>query len=278
VDSDPHSTQRFKHTYTATWIFSKPFHEARIELRVRPSEPAIVLSHTCTITPTPDIVDESLDEFGNHLRDIQILSCHSQLNVVAESQVEFPPIETDLASAETRRWEKLRGAGPSTAGKFRRSRVDNELAGYVLKSFTPARPWKEAVDELAARVHRDVQHSPDAACLFRLEKDAESGRATCHDYATVLIACLKSVGILAGYVHGCLLEPGPAGSDRSHAWIRIFTSASTWKDFDPTTGQWIDQAIVLVWGRDPMLISTIQGFTRGGGTTLLTVTHRVESL
>jgi transglutaminase-like putative cysteine protease len=120
-------------------------------------------------------------------------------------------------------------------------------------------------------------------------------RGVCQDFAHILLACLRSMGLAARYVSGYLLtEPPPGqarllGSDASHAWASVYLPelaghpCQGWLDLDPTNnrtglaspGQ--DYAQLAV-GRDFADVSPLRGVLQGGGAHTLEVAVTVTPL
>lgn len=271
------TSRRFTHTFTATWTFQSAVDRARLQLRLRPRDSAQVLAHNWSVNPTPDKISESLDDFGNHLVVVELSGIGSQLNVGAESVFECPSLPNEFPPTETGPWEELLVAGDSRgrtppALDYR----DSEFVSYCRSYFRAGRPWLEAVLDLASQLRQEMRYDPGVATRVRDTREVfESRRGTCQDFAQVMLACLRSLGITAGYVQGCLLESGRPGTDQSHAWVRVFDGASQWRDIDPTTGKLIKQAVVLAWGWDASQVAPVQGEILGGGTQLLSVTQWV---
>ena len=105
-------------------------------------------------------------------------------------------------------------------------------------------------------------------------KILEDRRGVCQDFAHLMLACLRSLGLSARYVSGYLLTQPPPGQERmigadaSHAWVSVFCphgDGGTWVDFDPTNDILPDtQHITLAWGRDFGDVSPLRGVILGG--------------
>jgi transglutaminase-like putative cysteine protease len=138
----------------------------------------------------------------------------------------------------------------------------------------------------------------------------------CQDYAHLMIACLRSVGLSARYVSGYLRTHGPAaaradddddddededdddsagasegqseaegvaprlrGADASHAWVAVFAPPFGWIGFDPTNNVLVNQNhVALAWGRDFGDVSPLRGVILGGGSHKLTVRVAVQQI
>jgi hypothetical protein len=65
-------------------------------------------------------------------------------------------------------------------------------------------------------------------------------RGVCQDFAHVMSACLRSMGVAGRYVSGYLRtrpppgQPRLAGADASHAWAGVWCGEAGWLDLDPT--------------------------------------------
>jgi transglutaminase-like putative cysteine protease len=154
-------------------------------------------------------------------------------------------------------------------------RHDNFLA-YARPSFTSGRPLLEAAHDLMERIHSDFVYEPEATDVSTPALEAlEMRRGVCQDFAHVMLACLRSLGLPARYVSGYLLtEPAPGrprlvGSDASHAWVSIYLpgmdGSGEWSDLDPTNSRAPgEDYVVLAIGRDYSDVSPIRGVIHGG--------------
>ena len=94
----------------------------------------------------------------------------------------------------------------------------------------------------------------------------------CQDFAHLMIAYCRSLGIPARYMSGYIYDPalegakGMRGSHASHAWVEIFLPESGWIGFDPTNNKVInDQYVAIATGRDYADIAPVHGTFYGGG-------------
>jgi transglutaminase-like putative cysteine protease len=113
----------------------------------------------------------------------------------------------------------------------------------------------------------------------------------CQDFAHILVACLRSLGLPARYVSGYLLTQPAAGterlrgSDASHAWAAVYVPdlpvGQRWCDLDPTNRRagWHspgEDYVTLATGRDFGDVSPMRGVIHGGASHTLTVGVTVE--
>lgn len=77
------------------------------------------------------------------------------------------------------------------------------------------------------------------------EEALADGRGVCQDYAHILIASCRKLGIMARYVAGLLI-----GEGATHAWVEVY-QAGKWWSLDPTHNRAVnDDYVKISHGRD----------------------------
>jgi transglutaminase-like putative cysteine protease len=150
---------------------------------------------------------------------------------------------------------------------------------YASRSFTRGRPWLEAVRDLMHRIHADFEFQPGATTVSTSVDEVLYQRSgVCQDFAHLMLACLRGLGLPARYVSGYLLtEPPPGmarlmGVDASHAWVAAYSPQYGWVEFDPTNDQLADtRYITLTWGADFADVVPLRGVIFGGGDQVMDV-------
>ena len=118
----------------------------------------------------------------------------------------------------------------------------DQATAYARASFTQRRPVYEAAMDLARRIRADFVYDPEATKVSTPAHVAfEHRHGVCQDFAHIMIAALRGLGLPALYVSGYIRTIPPpgkqrlAGADASHAWVSLWCGASMgWMDFDPT--------------------------------------------
>lgn len=275
-------------TYSYTGSVSVSHHLARLAPRTLPGQRCPW--HELEIRPAPVCRSVHTDAFGNTAAYFEIEGKHETLEVVARSLVEVVVLrQADPAS--TPAWETVRAA---CHGKKHRPSVDAgalrfasplvplgpEFAAYARPDFPPGRPVLEALLALTQRVFRDFKFDPRATEVSTPVAEVLRQRAgVCQDFAHLMLACLRSLGLPARYVSGYLETappPGRArllGADASHAWISLYCGeAAGWVDADPTNNVLTGGShITVAWGRDFSDVSPLRGVTVGAGAQSLAV-------
>jgi transglutaminase-like putative cysteine protease len=256
-----------------------------------------LLGHRLEITPAPAQQSEAVDVYGNTRAFFGLQSGHDRLKVVATSLV-----RTSAAPAATcpLPWEEVRerlryhrGAAYDPAAEFVFASPyvprHPEFLAYARPSFAAGRPVLEAARELMERIHADFEYEAEATDVGTPALEAlEMRKGVCQDFAHIMLACMRSLGLPARYVSGYLLtEPPPGkarlvGSDASHAWVSVYlpgesAAAGDWADLDPTNNRTPGEDYVTVaTGRDYSDVSPLRGVLHGGANHKLHVAVTVS--
>jgi len=277
---------RTKYTYSGAVTVSH--HLARLAPRTLPGQQCPW--HELEIQPEPVGRGVHVDSFGNVTSYFEIEGKHESMEVIAHSLVEvFPTKHPDARS--TPPWEQIRDACQiekltpgSEAGAFRFGSpmvpLGKDFADYALLEFAPGRPILEAVLGLTHRIHKEFKFDPRATDISTPVSEVLKKRAgVCQDFAHLMLACLRSVGLPARYVSGYLETAPPqgmqrlTGADASHAWVSVFCGEGAgWVDTDPTNNLLPNERhITIAWGRDFSDVSPLRGVTLGAGSQKLSV-------
>lgn len=263
-------------------------HMARLAPRALPNQRCPW--HELSIQPVPVGRGVHADAFGNVATYFELEGSHGELEVIARSYVEvFPTAHPDHSA--TPPWEDVRTAcgapvldAYSEAGVFRFASpmvpVAREFADYARADFPPGRPILEGVVAFMGRIHRDFKFDTVATDVATPVSEVLRKKAgVCQDFAHLMLACLRSLGLPARYVSGYLETkppPGKArltGADASHAWVSVFCGEAVgWIDADPTNNLLPNERhITIAWGRDFSDVSPLRGVTLGAGGQKLRV-------
>lgn len=266
-----------------------------------------VLDHRLAISPAPVHCSESDDIYGNRRTFFAFESTHDQLVVTAESLVRtaqpalLPQADARLAWDVVReRFRYRAGEHDDAASDFvfpsRHVPPHDDFVAYARASFPPGRPLFEAVMELTLRIYRDFEYASGSTEINTpAVKALGQRRGVCQDFAHIMIACCRALGLPARYVSGYLLtqpppgQPRLVGADASHAWVEVYlpgrgpdaqhpaSGQGDWAGFDPTNGrQPGPDYVVLAVGRDFADVSPMRGVLHGGARHVLNVGVTVQ--
>ncbi len=286
---------RYAITHVTAYSYSEPVslcqNVAHLSIRQcdrQRAEPSVL-----TVSPEPAVIEVRPDFFGNPTHHFTIQEPHRELTVTAAHRVTVlpPPVPDDQTSWEAVHDRLPRDLTPAwlDAQQFsfdsRYAAADPKYAVFAAWSFTPDRPIVEAAAELVHRIHTGFQYDPRATTIATPVAEVfENRRGVCQDFAHLLLACLRSLGLAARYVSGYLsTDPPPGkprliGADATHAWVSLFCGDAGWVDFDPTNDTIpSDRHILLAWGRDYDDVSPLKGVILGGGQHTVRVSVDVRS-
>jgi transglutaminase-like putative cysteine protease len=275
---------------TVAYDYDHPAVAGRHILRLMPANlPGLQRRVTGTLRITPEPAEQRafVDFFGNAALEIAFRGAHDEILFRVAARVDRIPqapvldISPDLARLadeidDVRRLDAdapqhFLGASPRTA-------PTPEMTAYARDQLTRRGTAVEAVRGIGLALHRDMTFDPEATTVDTPPAEAFASRlGVCQDFAQVMIACLRGVGIPAGYVSGFLrTDPPPGrprleGADAMHAWVRAWCGWETgWIEFDPTNAveAGTDHSVVAR-GRDYGDVAPVKGILRiaGGQTT-----------
>jgi transglutaminase-like putative cysteine protease len=257
---------------------------ARHVLRVLPGDRPgqRVVSRKLSVEPLSSELKAAQDFFGNDLTQVACLEDHHSFIARAEARVE---IEPPSSIGATPPWEEVatlalevRSLAPEAPAHFlypsRMVRWTDEIAAYAAESFPRGRPVGEGVKEFTRRLRADFIYDGDATSVSTLPSEAfQLKRGVCQDFAHVMIAGLRALGLPAAYVSGFIRtlpppgQPRREGVDAMHAWVMAWCGPGAgWLAVDPTNGLVVtDEHVVVAVGRDYGDVAPLDGVIFSSG-------------
>lgn len=289
---------RYRVTHTTTYHYGEAVdlasHLLHLTPRALPGQ--LVLAAALEAEPLPARITTGADHFGNPVTWMFIEAPHDRFSVTlrAEVEAEFAP---PPPPALTPPWEEVAAAAARPGGEGWRAAefvfssamapADPGAGAYAAESFPPGRPVLAGLLDLTARIRRDFAFRPGVTTVSTPVAQVLASRAgVCQDFAHVMIAGLRQLGLPARYVSGYVRtrpRPGQArrqGADQSHAWVGAWLGPEHgWVDLDPTNDLVVrDEHVVLGWGRDYADVSPVRGVLLGGGAHTLSVSVDLDPL
>ena len=277
--------------HATTYVYEDPVTFARCVLRLTPKDFAsqTVLRTSVQVTPRPAATVEGQGPFGERTLTLIIDRPHTELVIEARSRVDVHATPVGDPS-DSLPWEAVHAAGYATADlgpegpaaylyPTRRTPVAPAITAYARQSFTPGRPIVEAAAELMTRMRDEFVYDPEATTVSTPAVEAfEARHGVCQDFAHIMIAGLRGLGLPAAYVSGYLRtipppgQPRLAGADATHAWVNLWCGERGWVGFDPTNAVFAENDhIVLAIGRDYSDVAPIDGVILAPGVQTLKV-------
>ncbi len=250
---------------------------------------------TLSIIPTPARQRIFVDHFGNVVHHIAIEATHSEFSVTLEATVE---VTRGAVAEDGPDWETIRAAmqndgfpSPPAVAEFVYPSplvaLEHGAGLYAAASFPTGRPIVAALRDLTGRIHADFAYTTDATTVStKVAEVLATRRGVCQDFAHLMIAGLRGLGLPARYVSG-YLRTIPAGGgaarrgyDASHAWVSVWCGpALGWIDLDPTNDLVVAaEHVAVAYGRDFSDVTPLRGVILGGGSHTLSVAVSVTDL
>jgi transglutaminase-like putative cysteine protease len=227
------------------------------------------------------------DHLGNHVHHFNITAKHLELLVVTEALVETT---TPLAMPES--------LSPSAWAKLDELVAREDFWEFLLPSdFAHTTPLLEGLaqevgavrrgdpltllTQLNAAVYDAFDYVPKHTSVNSpIDHALEDRKGVCQDFAHIMIALVRRLGIPCRYVSGYVYR-GEGQAQRSleaasHAWVEALLPELGWVGFDPTNKLVAgERHIRTAIGRDYRDVPPTKGVFRGNSQSELSVLVRV---
>lgn len=236
-----------------------------------------------TIRPQPAEQRSFTDFFGNAATAVAYREEHDEILFRVSARIEriaqnagldiSPRLDRlageilDTRTLDSESPHHFLGASPRTA-------PTPEMTAYAWEAVRPGMTVVDVVQAVGLALHRDMRFDPEATTVDTPPAEAFARReGVCQDFAQVMIACLRGIGVPAGYVSGFLRtnpppgQPRLEGADAMHAWVRAWCGWETgWIEYDPTNAMPAGTDHILVArGRDYGDVAPVKGVLRIAG-------------
>ena len=257
---------------------------ARCSLRLEPrnGDGQALISHSIDIRPRPAERTVRRDFYGTPTESVLIETAHRHLRIDSRSRVSVERRSFDRA-ADSPSWEQVRelafaaaSLGPSSpvGYVFASSLVPvlPQVTAYAGASFPQGGGIVAGAADLMRRIRSEFRYDSKATVISTpLAEVFRQRHGVCQDFAHVMIAGLRGLGLPAAYVSGYIRtipppgKPRLQGADATHAWVSVWCGGDLgWVGFDPTNDLMIaNDHIVLATGRDFSDVSPVDGIIVG---------------
>jgi transglutaminase-like putative cysteine protease len=263
---------RIRIRHDTVFTYDAPVIEAYMEMRLRPLDTGgqRCESFAMTTDPAGDVLGY-VDRFGNTVRHFDTIAPHERLVVSTSSEVSTPEsfLERRRELSPLDRYDYLQPTvyAPSTP------EVQALARGGAV-------PGDEAatVSALMAAVHGALEYASGSTTVKTTAAEAlADGRGVCQDFAHLMIAACRALGLPARYVSGYLLDARRGSPAASHAWCDVFVAGQGWRSLDPTQGaEQSDHYVRVAVGRDYADVPPTRGVFTGAGEETMAVHVQVE--
>ena len=241
-----------------------------------------VLSAKLLVDPAPVQTIERTCFFGNRLTFLTIETEHRKLTVEVQTSIDIDR-GREVRENQTPPLERVREDAYASTSLSRGSPAHFLYPSRLVPRFEPATdyardcfkkgsPVLEGAKALMRRIKSDFKYDTKATVVSTpLSEAFERRHGVCQDFAHIMIAGLRGIGLPAAYISGYIRTIPPPGkkrlegADAMHAWVEVWCGEPHgWIGLDPTNAMMIgDDHIVLARGRDYADISPVAGIILG---------------
>jgi len=270
--------------HVTSYSYESPVSFARCSLRLEPKsgDGQQLISHSVEIRPKPAERTSRRDFFGTLTESVVIETAHRNLRIDSRSRVSVARRAPGRA-APSPPWESVRDVAFAARSLKPDSPVGfvfasalvpvlSPVTGYAAESFPPGAGVLAGAVDLMHRIRNGFKYDPKATVISTpLREVFEKRHGVCQDFAHVMIAGLRGLGLPAAYVSGYLRtipppgKPRLQGADATHAWVALWCGDELgWIGFDPTNDLLVENDhIILGVGRDFADVSPVDGIIVG---------------
>lgn len=271
--------------------------ESLMEARMQPRSdgPQRCLSFQLVVQPKAR-VQSYRDYLGNMVHHFDVPGRHKQLSIVANALVDVqapPPLPQSLGENAWDQLDEMIAQGdyiemlmPSHFGQS--TELLETFAGELgpdlgVESREKARrrdPLK-LVLELNALLYSKIAYVPKSTRVDSpIDHALESRQGVCQDFAHIMIALTRRIGIPCRYVSGYLFHKAGdktrSAEGATHAWAEVLLPRLGWVGLDPTNNVLAsDRHVRTSVGRDYADVPPTKGVFKGSADSQLLVSVRV---
>jgi transglutaminase-like putative cysteine protease len=262
--------------HVTNFTYDTPIRGSVMEARMQPrSEGAQRCVHFGLSTLPASRVLMYQDHDGNIVHHFNIPAAHALMKLTAEALVESSELpllpdrvdgdgwaRIDALTAGGEYWDLL---NPSVYAK--RTALLDELVRELDVQRGP--DPLQMLSTLTARLFDTFAYTPNSTRVDSPIDDAlRSRQGVCQDFAHVMIAIVRSLGVPCRYVSGYLfhrVEDNDRSSDgATHAWVEALLPDMGWVGFDPTNNLIAgDRHVRVAIGRDYADVPPTRGVYQG---------------
>jgi transglutaminase-like putative cysteine protease len=270
--------------HVTTYGYDMPVSFARCSLRLEPKSGGgqELISHSVEIRPRPAERTSRRDFFGTLTESVVIETQHRNLRIDSRSRVNVDR-RAPARTAPSPPWESIRDLAFAARSLRPDSPVGfvfasalvpvlSPVTAYAVESFPPGTGVLVGAVDLMHRIRNGFRYDSKATVISTpLREVFDKRHGVCQDFAHVMIAGLRGLGLPAAYVSGYLRtvpppgKPRLQGADATHAWVSLWCGEELgWIGFDPTNDLLVENDhIVLGVGRDFSDVSPVDGIIVG---------------
>lgn len=276
----------FNIVHTTSYEYSAPAIESFTELRVRPRQSSrqIVHRHVTEVTPRAAL-EEFTDYYDNTVECLSVPYRHKCLTVTSRSTVETIPHKDALSGLDLTVSEAVRLSWPQRRELFDflmpsiHAPITPEIEALAKKQLPSSASFSSSIKGLCTYIFKEFTYMPGVTDVRTpLMEVLKKRQGVCQDFAHLMIALLRAVGLPARYVSGYIETESVRGTSdlvgatASHAWVEVYLPSGLWVGIDPTNDMLEGERHVQIGiGRDYHDVPPLRGVFKGAKRQALSV-------
>jgi len=265
---------RYTIRHSTRFTYESVISESVMEARMQPRSDGAQRCLRFGLSTTPNSrVRVYQDHEGNVVHHFNVPGQHSRLTVTAEALVDcgvpfteglpvgtWTDLDTQTASGEF--WECLNASAFTPRTELLDAFADDIALARLEDPLS-------TVKYLSDAMHAGFEYSPQSTRVDSpIDEALGSRRGVCQDFAHIMIALVRRLGVPCRYVSGYLFQnaDGPLRSSAgaTHAWVEAWLPGQGWVGFDPTNRMLAgDQHVRVAVGRDYADVPPTKGIFKG---------------
>jgi transglutaminase-like putative cysteine protease len=253
------------------------------------------ISSNIKISPTPDELVYQTDFFGNTLLFISIYKDHDQLEIISESLVDIESranaehaFKSPIAWMDVKDQVAIHSDVYADVMQYTLPSIhvptSEAIRNFAIDCFPKDATLWNGCQSLMQKIYSSLDFTPGFTTVNTpVESVLSSRKGVCQDFAHLMIACLRNLGLPARYVSGYIETVPPpgkeklVGSDASHAWVSVYFPEIGWVEFDPTNNLLPSHHhMTVAVGRDYFDVAPIKGIIFSSGQQQIVVKVDVD--
>lgn len=282
--------QRYRIQHRTAYYFSEIVQLGAHDLRLRPREGHDLRIESSKLEMTPDAsLRWRRDVEGNSVATATFANGANALEINSEvviQQFNENPLDFllfDNAVQFPFQYENEYSVLLDPYLKPRNETFSDELISWVGEIWQPdeAIQTYTLLERITKRIFDTFEYQiREEPGVQMADETLQKGTGSCRDFASLMIAATRHLGLAARFVSGYMYTPTSSRIfGTTHAWMEVFLPGAGWKGFDPTIGEIVGKEhFPVAVSRLPESVPPVEGSFFGIPGTRLEVGVLVEEL
>ncbi len=263
--------------HSTRYRYTGPIAESVMEVRLRPMDGGGQRCTEFSLELSSGLKPRGyMDGYGNHVHYFNLSRPHTGLSIVSRSVVETGlGDEPEPGEELVQDFLRFRSPVKDVEGVREIARL------HAIDEGAPPEATERALEALTRYINREFEYNLTATNVYSgVDEVLELRAGVCQDFAHLLVAVARTMGVPARYVSGYIHLPGDRGpTTASHAWAEAWVPGRGWIGYDATRPvRTTDHHVRLAVGRDYTDAAPTRGVYVGSATGAMQVRVRTREL